>query len=94
MKTTTLCIVVCVSLATIFIPACTSLSQSVGNDDGVFGGVGNPFAFPPGGGIAENYQYRTLTVPAALMSCNSGEPDADIALFITNNPDWYEIIEV
>lgn len=51
------------SLSSINIPSCTNFGGTVGNDS-VFQGVsGRPI---------------TLTIPSALMTCNSGNPDGDI----------------
>lgn len=58
------------SLTTISLPACTDLGGTVGND----------FVFQP---ITGN--TITLTVPAALMTCNSGNPDGDIQYLQANN---------
>lgn len=58
------------SVESIEIPSCTSLGSSTG-DDGVFEAISG-FSL-------------SLTVPAALMSCNSGNPDGDIQYLQANN---------
>lgn len=65
-----LCFDLCTSLTTINLPSCTNLGGSVG-DDNVFSNI-----------IGNNI---TLTVPAALMTCNSGNPDGDIQELQANN---------
>lgn len=57
-------------LDTINIPSCTNLGATVGLD--------NVFIYITGNTI-------TLTVPAALMTCNSGNPDGDIQYLQANN---------
>ena len=60
----------CNALTSISIPACINLGPTVGVDN-VFSGItGNTI---------------TLTVPAALMTCNSGNPDGDIQYLQANN---------
>lgn len=59
--------------ATVYLPNCTSLGPTVG-DDGVFFNV---FTF--GGATI------TLTVPASLMTCNAGFPDGDIVYLQSTN---------
>jgi len=57
-------------LTSISIPSCLTLGSTVG-DNQVFGGItGNTI---------------TLTVPAALMTCNGGLPDGDIQYLQANN---------
>lgn len=57
------CFANCSALASITLPACTALGPTTG-DDGVFSGnTGNTI---------------NLTIPAALMTCNGGNPDGDI----------------
>jgi len=64
------CFFNCTSLTTISIPSCTALGSTTGND-GVFNSIsGNTI---------------TLTVPSALMTCNSGNPDGDIQYLQANN---------
>jgi len=60
----------CTGLTTINISACTNLGDSVGDN--------NVFSFISGNTI-------TITVPAALMTCNAGNPDADIQYLMDNN---------
>jgi hypothetical protein len=60
----------CTSVTTINLPACTDLGGTVGNDS-VFSGITG--------------QIITLTVPSALITCNSGDPDGDIDILQTNN---------
>jgi hypothetical protein len=59
----------CDSLTTISLPSCTDLGGTVGDD--------SVFAYITGNTI-------TLTIPSALMTCNSGNPDGDI-LYLQNN---------
>lgn len=59
-----------VTLSTINLPSCTDLGGTVG-DDGVFNAISG--------------QTITLTVPAALMTCNGGLPDGDIQYLQANN---------
>lgn len=60
----------CTSLTTISLPSCTNLGGSVGNNNVFQGITGN---------------IITLTVPAALMTCNAGQPDGDIQYLQANN---------
>lgn len=60
----------CSSLTTISLPSCVNLGPSVGNND--------VFDYITGNNI-------TLTVPAALMTCNAGQPDGDIQYLQANN---------
>jgi hypothetical protein len=60
----------CPSLTTINISGCTDLGGSVGNNSVFEGTTGNTI---------------TLTVPSALMTCNSGFPDGDIQYLQANN---------
>jgi len=53
----------CPSLISISIPACLNLGPTVGDNNVLNGITGN---------------IITLTVPSALMTCNSGNPDGDI----------------
>jgi hypothetical protein len=64
-------------LTTINLPLCTNLGGSVSND-GVFSGISN--------------STISLTIPAALMTCNDGDPDGDIVYLQENNE--VTIIEV
>jgi hypothetical protein len=60
----------CFSITTLNLSSCTNLGETVG-DNGVFGNiVGNTI---------------TLTVPAALMTCDGGNPDGDIVYLQANN---------
>ena len=52
------------------LPMCTNLGGTVGNNSVFFGISGNNI---------------TLTVPSALMTCNSGNPDGDIQYLQANN---------
>jgi hypothetical protein len=65
------CFFQCVSVITINLPSCTDLGKTVG-DNAVFDliNLGNTI---------------TLTVPSALMTCNSGNPDGDIQYLQANN---------
>ena len=64
------CFIYCVSLTTINLPSCINLGKTVG-DDSVFNQIlGNTI---------------TLTVPSALTTCNSGNPDGDIQYLQANN---------
>jgi|694.fasta_scaffold02191_2 hypothetical protein len=60
----------CDSLTTISLPSCTDLGGTVGDD--------SVFAYITGNTI-------TLTIPSALMTCNSGNPDGDIQYLQANN---------
>jgi hypothetical protein len=60
----------CISLTTISIPSCTNLGGSVLDNDVFKDIIGNVI---------------TLTVPAALLTCNSGNPDGDIQELQANN---------
>lgn len=64
------CFKSCTNVFTFNLPMCTNLGTSVG-DNGVFNGIS-------GRSIA-------LTVPAALTTCNSGNPDGDIQYLQANN---------
>ena len=59
--------------ATVYLPNCTSIGPTVG-DDGVFLNV---FTF--GGATI------TITIPASLMTCDAGNPDGDIQFLQANN---------
>jgi hypothetical protein len=60
----------CVTLASISIPQCTNLGENVGNNN-VFEGIsGNTI---------------DITLPAALMTCNAGDPDGDIIALAIDN---------
>jgi len=68
----------CTSATTFMLPSVTSLGEDV-LDNAVFAGIAN--------------QTITLTIPSALMTCNSGDPDGDItALQLSGNA--VTIIEV
>jgi len=59
-----------VNLTELTLPSCTALGSTVGNNS-VFDGIsGNNF---------------TLTIPAALMTCNAGNPDGDIQYLQAHN---------
>lgn len=60
----------CDSLTTLYLPSCTTLGNTVGDD----------FMFQNLTGAT-----ITLTVPSALMTCNSGNPDGDIQFLQANN---------
>jgi hypothetical protein len=60
----------CTSLTTISIPSCLNLGTSVLDNGVFFNIIGN---------------IITLTVPAALLTCNSGNPDGDIQDLQLNN---------
>lgn len=64
-------------LTSINIPSCINLGNTTGDDSVFYNIVG---------------QTITLTVPAALMTCNSGQPDGDIQYLQANNT--VTIIEV
>jgi len=66
----TACFQQCTALSTISIPSCTNLGPTVGNNSVFVGNTGNTI---------------TLTVPSALMTCNSGNPDGDIQYLQANN---------
>jgi len=57
-------------LDTIDLSSCTDLGGSTGNDNVFYGIIGRTI---------------TLTVPAALMTCNGGNPDGDIQYLQANN---------
>lgn len=57
-------------LISLGLPVCTSLGTTTGNDS-VFDGIAS--------------QTITLTIPAALMTCNEGAPDGDIVYLGQNN---------
>lgn len=64
------CFYQCLSLTTVNLPSCIDLGKTVG-DDNVFNQIlGNTI---------------TLTVPSALTTCNSGNPDGDIQYLQANN---------
>lgn len=65
----------CFALETLELNSCTNLGGTIG-DDGVFG-------FDNDSKISG--QNITLTVPSALMTCNSGSPDGDIQYLQANN---------
>ena len=60
----------CSSIKVIYIPSCTSLGSTTGNDI-VFQAITG--------------QTITLTIPASLMTCNGGNPDGDIQYLQANN---------
>ena len=64
------CFSVCNAVEQINIPSCTNLGSTVGNNN-VFNDITG--------------QTITLTVPSALMTCNSGSPDGDIQFLQSNN---------
>ena len=66
----TYCFTDCTSLKNVMLPACTNLGSSVLNN-GVFNNITG--------------KIITLRVPAALMTCNSGNPDGDIQYLQANN---------
>jgi hypothetical protein len=60
----------CLSLTNVNLSSCLQLGPTVGNDDVFYEVVGNNVI---------------LTIPAALMTCNSGSPDGDIQYLQANN---------
>lgn len=64
------CFESCYLLTMLNISSCSNLGPTV-NDNNVFAGVNN--------------NIITLTVPSALMTCNSGNPDGDIQYLQANN---------
>lgn len=64
------CFDFCTALTTINLPSCINLGPTVGNNS-VFGSISG--------------NIITLTVPAALMTCNAGSPDGDIQALQANN---------
>ena len=60
----------CGLLSNIVLPKCTQMGSSVGDNNSFLGVTGN---------------IINLTVPAALMTCNGGNPDGDIAYLQANN---------
>ena len=65
------CFASCLSAKYFYLPSCLTLGPTVNNDDFVF-------LFITGNTI-------TLTIPSALMTCNSGLPDEDIQILRANN---------
>jgi hypothetical protein len=63
----------CKKLSVVSIPSLLNLGTTTG-DDGVFIDVG-----------ISGSQNITLTIPAALMTCNGGNPDGDIQYLQANN---------
>lgn len=63
-------IVGCESLEVLYFPILEQLGSTVGNN-GIFNGISG--------------QSITLTIPAALMTCNAGNPDGDIQYLQANN---------
>lgn len=66
----------CVSLVELKLDSCVELGTSVGNNK-IFGDVD---LLP-----RVNGNTITLTIPAALMTCNAGNPDGDIQYLQANN---------
>ena len=64
------CFLICPSLTTINLPSCINLGKTVGYDNVFDSILGNTI---------------TLTVPSALTTCNSGNPDGDIQYLQANN---------
>lgn len=58
------------ALTNVSLPLCTNLGGTVGNNNVFFNIIGNTIE---------------LTVPAALMTCNGGNPDGDIQYLQANN---------
>jgi len=63
-------LITCTNLKNIYIPSCLNLGASI-SYDGVFTHI--------------NGNLITLTVPTALMTCNTGNPDGDIQYLQANN---------
>jgi len=61
----------CTALTTVNLPSVTNLGGTPGNDNVFVGITGNTI---------------TLTVPVAMQTINSGNPDGDITNLLTNNP--------
>lgn len=61
----------CHMLSSINIPSCTNLGSTVGNNSVFYDNTGA--------------KTITLTIPSALMTCNSGQPDGDIQYLVANN---------
>jgi hypothetical protein len=61
----------CTSINSIYIPSCTSLGPSTGNNN-VFNMI--------------SARAVVLTVPISLQTCNTGAPDGDIVALLTANP--------
>jgi presenilin-like A22 family membrane protease len=72
-----LCFSYCTALVSISLPLCTNLGGSINNNN-VFESIA---------GLT-----MSLTIPAALMTCNDGDPDGDIVYLQENNE--VTIIEV
>ncbi len=64
------CLYACDDIETIYTPSLLDLGSTVGDDSVFFLIIG---------------QTITLTIPAALMTCNAGEPDGDIQYLQANN---------
>ena len=65
-----ICFEYCTSLTSVYLPSCTNLGTTVG-DDGVFLGITG--------------QTITVIVPDAIFTCNVGLPDGDLQYLIANN---------
>ena len=66
------CFYGCSGLKTIRLPSCTSIGSTFGDDNVFTNIIGNTIS---------------LTIPSALMTCNTGNnPDGDIMSLISNNP--------
>jgi hypothetical protein len=64
------CFLDCTALTSISLPVCSSLGTTVGDDSVFLSIVDNSI---------------NLTIPAALMTCNAGNPDGDIQYLVANN---------
>jgi len=64
------CFFLCTSLTSVSLPSCTNLGLTTGNNNVFYNIIGKTI---------------TLTVPSALMTCNSGNPDGDIQYLQANN---------
>lgn len=64
------CFGTCAAMENIVLSSCITLGNTVGNNN-VFDGI--------------SAQTINLTVPAALMTCNGGNPDGDIQYLVANN---------
>ncbi len=64
------CFINCIAANEFVLSSCTNLGSSVGDNENFSGIAG---------------QVITLTIPAALMTCNGGSPDGDIQYLQANN---------
>lgn len=82
----------CTSLATLSLPACTTIGDEAFKDCTALASLSIPVCTALGVSITDNLVFTgitgntiALTVPSALMTCYSGNPDGDIAWLQANN---------